>query len=109
MFRGAPFCFTARTTDNPHHVVAHGESVAEIKMKGDTTPMRVLLVVRLVNWISWSHSLMSIKKVAVLALLATWMAKWLKSINYARMNMQSEAEQSIEHLLRLSSRFVQLT
>ena len=36
MFRGAPFCFTARTTDNPHHVVAHGESVAEIKMKGDT-------------------------------------------------------------------------
>ena len=40
MFRGAPFCFTARTTDNPHHVVAHGESVAEIKMKGDTTPKK---------------------------------------------------------------------
>ena len=44
-------CCRARTSDDPHHVVTHDESVeslpknvchyAEIKMKGDTTPMRV--------------------------------------------------------------------
>ena len=57
-----PWCTTccrARTVDDPHHVVTHDESVdtlpkivcmyADMKMKGDTTPMRVLLVV---NWIS---------------------------------------------------------
>ena len=48
-------CCRARTIDDAHHVVIHQESVdslskivrdyAEIKMKGDTTPMRVLLVV----------------------------------------------------------------
>ena len=48
-------CCRARTIDNAHHAVVHKESVdslpkivcdyAEIKMKGDTTPMRVLLVV----------------------------------------------------------------
>ena len=48
-------CCRARTTDDAHHVVTHEESVdslpkivcdyAEIKMKGDTTHMRVLLLV----------------------------------------------------------------
>ena len=48
-------CCRARTIDDAHHVVTHEESVdslpnnlcdyAEIKMKGDTTPMSVLLVV----------------------------------------------------------------
>ena len=45
-------CCRARTIDDAHHVVIHEESVdsipkivCEIKMKGDTTPMRVLLVV----------------------------------------------------------------
>ena len=48
-------CCRARTIDDAHHVVIHEESVdsfpkivcdkTEIKMKGDTTPMRVLLVV----------------------------------------------------------------
>ena len=46
-----PICCRARTVDDAHHVVIHEESVdslpktvcdfAEIKMKGDTTPMRV--------------------------------------------------------------------
>ena len=50
-------CCRARTIDDPHHVVTHDESVdslpkivcdyAEIKMKGDTTLMRVLLAVDL--------------------------------------------------------------
>ena len=49
------FCCRARTVEDPHHVVIHDESVdslpkivcdyVEIKKKGDTTPMRVLLVV----------------------------------------------------------------
>ena len=30
---------------------------------------------------------------------AKWMAKWLESTGYARMKVQSVAEQSIEHLL----------
>ena len=48
-------CCRARTIDDAHHVVIHEESVdslpkivcdcPEIKMKGDATPMRVLLVV----------------------------------------------------------------
>ena len=48
-------CCRARTIDDAHHVVIHEESVdslpkilfdhAEIKMKGDTTPIRVRLVV----------------------------------------------------------------
>ena len=54
MFRGARFV-AELAVDDAHHVVIHEESVdslpkivldyAEIKMKGDTTPMRVLLVV----------------------------------------------------------------
>ena len=48
-------CCRARTIDDAHHVVIHQESVdslpkivcdyADIKMTGDTIPMRVLLVV----------------------------------------------------------------
>ena len=54
-FPWCTICCRARTVDDPHHVVTHDESVAslpknvcdhaEIKMKGDTTPMRVLFVV----------------------------------------------------------------
>ena len=31
---------------------------------------------------------------------AKWMAKWLESTGYARMKVQSDAEQAIEHLLK---------
>ena len=31
---------------------------------------------------------------------AKWMAKWLEATGYARMKVQSDAEQSIEHLLK---------
>ena len=34
------------------------------------------------------------------AFVAKLMAKWLESIGYARMKVQSDAEQSIEHLLK---------
>ena len=33
-------------------------------------------------------------------LAAKWMAEWLESTGYARMKVQSDAEQSIEHLLK---------
>ena len=48
-------CFGACTIDDPRHIVIHEDSdhslpkivcdYSEIKVKGDTTPMRVLLVV----------------------------------------------------------------
>ena len=31
---------------------------------------------------------------------AKWMAKWLETTGYTRMKVQSDAEQSIEHLLK---------
>ena len=34
------------------------------------------------------------------AFAAKWMAKWLESTGYARNKVQSDAEQSIEHLLK---------
>ena len=51
-------------------------------MEGDTTPMRVLIVVDCSSGFA-----------------AKWMAKRLESTSYARMKVQSDGEQSIEHLL----------
>ena len=56
-------------------------------MKGDTSPMRVLLVV--------DSSTGYLGATAV-----KWMTEWLETTSYARMKVQSDAEQSVEHLLK---------
>ena len=43
---------------------------------------------------------MLIKKGCISVFAAKWMVKWLESTGYARMKVQSDAEQSIEHLLK---------
>ena len=99
------FCRRARTTDDPHHVVTHDESVlfpkivcgyAEIKMKGDTTPVRVLLVVD--SSTGYLRSTDVDRKGGSSGFAAKWVAKWLEATGYARMKVQSDAEQSIAHL-----------
>ena len=102
-------CCRARTIDDAHHVVIHDESVdslpkivydyAEIKMKGDTTPMRVLLVVD--SSTRYLGATDVDQKGGSSGFAARWMAKWLESMCYARMKVvQFDAEQSIEHLLK---------
>ena len=101
-------CCRARTIDDAHHVVIHEESVdslpkivrdyAEIKMKGDTTPMRVLLVVD--SSTGYLGATDVGQKGGSSGFAAKWLAKWLESTGYARMRVQSDAEQSIEHLLK---------
>ena len=101
-------CCRARTIDDAHHVVIHEESVdslpkivcdyAEIKMKGDTTPMRVLLVVDSSDGYLGATDVD--QKGGSSGFPAKWMAKWLESTGYTRMKVQSDAEQSIEHLLK---------
>ena len=70
----------------------------KIKMKGETTPLRVLLVV------DSSTGYLGATDVdpqgGNSGFAAKWMAKWLESTCYARMKVQSDAEQSIEHLLK---------
>ena len=80
-------CCRARTIDDAHHVVIHEESVdsfskilcdyAEIKMKGDTTPMRFLLVVDS----STGHlgATDVDQEGGSSGFAARWMAKWLES------------------------------
>ena len=45
-------------------------------------------------------SQMLIKKAGSSGFAAQWVAKWLESTGYARMKVQSDAKQSIEHLLK---------
>ena len=101
-------CCRARTIiDDPHHVVTDDESVdslpkivcdyAEIKMKGDTTPMRVLLVVD--SSTGYLGATDVDQKGGSSGFAAKWIAKWLESTGYARMKVQSDAEQSIEHFV----------
>ena len=71
---------------------------AEIKMKGDTTPMRVLFVVDSSTGYLGATDLD--QKGGSSGFAAKWMAKWLESIGDARMKVQSDAEHSIEHLLK---------
>ena len=96
-------CCRVRTIDDAHNVVIHEESIdslpkvvcdyAEIKMKGDTTPMRVLLVVD--SSTGYLGATDVDRKVAVLALLQNgWLSGWKPLV------VQSHAEQSIEHLLK---------
>ena len=67
-------------------------------MKGDTTPMKVLLVVD--SSTGYLGGTDVDQRVAVLALLQKWMAKWLESTGYARMKAHSDAEQSIEQAVK---------
>ena len=67
-------------------------------MKGDTTPVRVLLVVD-----SSTRYLAATdvdQKGGSSGFAAKWRAKWLELTGNARMKVQSDAEQSIEHLLK---------
>ena len=41
--------------------------------------------------------------------VAKWVAEWLEPTGHARMKVQPDAEQSIEHWLKLSRLLVQLT
>ena len=101
-------CCRAPTIDDTHHVVIQEESVdslpkivcdyADIKMKGDTTPMRVLLVVD--SSTGYLGATDVDQKRGSPGIAAKWMAKWLEATGYARMKVQSDAEQSIEHLLK---------
>ena len=70
----------------------------EIKMKRDTTPMRVLLVVD--SSTGYLGATDVDQKGGNSGFVAKWMAEWLESTGYARMKVQSDAEQSIEHLLK---------
>ena len=69
------------------------------RRKGDTTPMSVLLVV-----VDSSTGYLGATDVdqegGGSGFAAKWMAKWLEATGYARMKVQSDAEQSIEHLLK---------
>ena len=67
-------------------------------MKRDTTPMRVLLVVD--SSTGYLGGTDADQKGGSSGFAAKWMAKWLESTSYARMKVQSDAEQSIEHLLK---------
>ena len=101
-------CCRARTIDDAHHVVIHEDSVdslpkivcdyTETKMKGNTTPMRILLVV------DSSTGYLGVTNVdqkgGNSGFAAKWMAECLESTGYARMKVQSDAEQSTEHLLK---------
>ena len=101
-------CCGARTIDDAHHVVIHEESVdslpkivcdyAEIKMKGDTTPMKVLLVVD--SSTGYLGATDVDQKGGSSGFAAKWMAKWLESTGYARMKVHSDAEQSIEQAVK---------
>ena len=104
-----PWCTTccrARRIDDSHHVVTHDESVdslpkiecdyAEIKMKRDATPMRVLLVVD--SSTGYLGATDVDQESGSSGFAAKWVAKWLESTGSARMTVQSDAEQSIEHL-----------
>ena len=87
-------CCRARTIDDPHHAVTHDESIdslpkivgdyAEIKMKRDTTPMRVLLVVDSSTGYLGATDL--VQKGGSSGVAAKWMANWLETIDFARMN-----------------------
>ena len=66
-------------------------------MKGDTTPMRVLLVVDSSTGYFGATDVDT--KGCISGSDAKWKAKWLESTGYARMKVQSDAEQPIEHLL----------
>ena len=97
-------CCRVRTIDNARHVVileesvhSHPKIVCEIKMKGDTTPMRVLLVVD--SSTGYLGAADVDQKGGSSGFAAKWMAKWLEATGYARMKVQFDAEQSIEHLL----------
>ena len=109
-FPHVPWCTIrcrARTIDDAHHVVIHEESVvshtkivddyAEIKLKGDTTPMRVLLVGSSTGYLGATDV---DQKGGSSGFAAKWMAEWLEATGWARMKVQSDAEQSIEHLLK---------
>ena len=98
-------CCRARTIDDAHHVVILEESVdslpkivCEIMMKGDTTPMSVLLVVD--SSTGYLGATDVGQKGGSSGFVAKWTAKWLEATGYARMKVQSDAEQSIEHLLK---------
>ncbi len=92
-------CCRARTIDDPCHVVTHDESVdslpkivcgcAELKMKGDTTPKRVRLVVD--SSTGYLGAIDVDQKGGSCGSAATWMAKWLVSTGCARMKVQSDA------------------
>ena len=85
-------CCSARTIDDAHHVVIHEESVdsllkivcgyAEIKMKGNTTLMRVLLVVDSATGYLGATDVD--QKGGSSGCAAKWMAKWLESTGCAR-------------------------
>ena len=105
MFRGARFV-AELALDDAHHVVIHEESVdslpkierdyAEIKMKGDTTPIRVPLVVD--SSTGYLGATDVDHKVGSSGFAAKWMATWLVATGYTRVKVQSDAEQSIELL-----------
>ena len=67
-------------------------------MKRDTTPMRVLLVVN--SSTGYLGATDVDQKGGSSGFTAKWMAEWLESTGYARMKVQSDAEQSIEHLVK---------
>ena len=71
---------------------------AEIKMTGDTASMRVRLVVD--SQTGYLGATDVDKKGGSSGFAAKWMAKWLEATGYARMKVQSDAGQSIEHLLK---------
>ena len=100
-------CCRARTVDEAHHVVIREESVdslpkivcvcVEIKMKGNTAVLILLVVDSSTGHLGATDV---DQKSGGSGFAAKWMAKWLEATGYARMKVHSDAEQSIEHLLK---------
>ena len=100
-------CCRARTIDDPHPAVIRGESFValpkieccqgEIKMKRDTTPIKVFLVVD--SSTGCLEPLLWTNKVVYLVFCCEMDGKVVGSIGYARMTEQSDTEHVIEHLL----------
>ena len=85
-------CCRARAIVDTHQAVNHDESTdalpkfecgyPEIKMKGETPPMRVLLVVDSSTGFRGATNV--IQKGGGSGFAAIWLAKWLGSTGYAR-------------------------
>ena len=67
-------------------------------MNGDTTPFRALLVIDAST--AYLEATDVDQKGGNSGFAAKWLAEWLESTGYARMTVQSDAQQSIEHLLK---------
>ena len=80
--------------DSDHSLPTIVCDYSEIKVKGDTTPMRVLLVVD--SSTGYLGATDVDQKGGSSGFASRWRAKWLEAAGYARMKVQSDAEQSIE-------------